>query len=165
MGAYAFAIPVPEGHDRAQDFAVAVSAWSNLNEVAGQKVAGRSGETITVNFSLTPKPSAEMGGVRGRVTNAATGQGVPGVAISIVGAGGDLAILTQADGSYAFPRVGLGRILVIRAIPQKPPCLVPAERSFNMIQPLAIEDFPLTNAFSTAVHCPTVAGGPLGHVE
>jgi hypothetical protein len=165
MGAYAFAIPVPEGHDRAQDFAVAVSAWSNLNEAASQKVAVRSSETTTLNFSLPAKSSAEIGGVQGRVTNAATGKGVPGVAISIVGAGGDLATLTQADGSYAFPRVGLGPILVIRAIPQKPPCLVPAERSFNMVQPVALEDFPLANAFSTAVHCPTVAGGPPGHLQ
>jgi hypothetical protein len=159
-GSYAFSIPVPEGQDAKTGFAVAVAVWSNLSEAASREVTARSGETTQLNFTLTNKAASQIGSVRGRATDTRTGQGVRGVVVSIAGAGGELATVTQADGSYVFRQIGMGRVLVIRAVTKEQPCFVPVERSFNMTQAVATEDFPLVAFYTTALHCPTVASAP-----
>jgi hypothetical protein len=164
-GSYAFAIPVPEGQDAATGFTAAVAAWSNLSEAASREVTARSGETTQLNLTLTATPALRIGSVRGRATDMRTGQGIRGVAVSIAGAGEELATVTQADGSYVFPRIGMGRVLVIRAVTKEQPCFVPVERSFNMTQAAATEDFPLAALYTTALHCPTVAGAPRRPVQ
>jgi hypothetical protein len=162
-GRYAFAVPAPKDGG-AKDFTIAVSTWSNLHEAMRHDVRINSGEVTTVNFVVGAKSSAQIGSVRGRVTDAATGQAVSEVVVSIIGAGGDLTTTTQADGSYEFPRIGLGRMLVIRAITKEPPCFAPTERSFDMVRPVVTQDFPLGRVFTSSLHCSTDVGATRGRV-
>jgi hypothetical protein len=154
-GAYAFAVPVPKDGDNSRDFTISVSTWSNIHEAATQMVRIRSGEVTALNFSLGVKPLAKIGLVHGRVTDTMTGQAVSGIVVSITGSGGDLTTTTLHDGTYNFPQIGLGRVIVVRAFAREPPCFVAAERTFNMVRLVATQDFPLNRVLTQSLRCPT----------
>jgi hypothetical protein len=153
-GRFTFAVPVAAPSAQVQTV-VSVAAWSNLYEATRRDAEVRSGQTSHIDFALRQKPASDLGKITGRVTNTTTGQGVPGVTITIAGAGSPLSTQTGADGSYSLAPVGLGQLLTIKASTEFPPCLAEGERSFAMMRPEAIQDFALPGVVTVQLYCPS----------
>jgi hypothetical protein len=150
-GAYAFAIPTPGDSNQVE---IVLSTKANRYQSTKQNIQISSDKTSTLNLALKPLPVDQIGVVQGRVTDSATNQGVSGVSIVIMNAGGGLSIVTKADGTYVIPSVGFNTGLVIRVITKTPPCLVPAQQSFDMANAVVEQNFTLNRVFTDGLKCP-----------
>jgi hypothetical protein len=104
-------------------------------------VRPRAGTNLALSFRI--KPTRRLGSVKGRVTNAATGLGIPNASIAILIDGYSqprLSATSGVDGKYVIERVGFSGSLTLRASLPEQPCVSPITRIIDAYEAGATQD-------------------------